>query len=70
MTESVVWHDPIVAEIHAVRERLASEFNNDLAAYSQATEAHCRALGFHPVGGERSRAGNDVQGVVAPEVQP
>ena len=46
MKESGVRHDPIVAEIHAMRERLASQFQNDLAAYSLAAEAHCRALGF------------------------
>jgi hypothetical protein len=40
------WHDPIVAEIHATRERLAEEYRDDLLAYSQAAEAHCRALGF------------------------
>lgn len=41
-----VRHDPIVAEIHAARERLAEEYHNDLLAYSQAAEAHCHALGF------------------------
>lgn len=46
MKESAVRHDPIVAEIHAIRERLASQFQNDLAAYSLAAEAHSRALGF------------------------
>ena len=46
MKESDVRHDPIVAEIHAIRERLAMRFQNDLAAYSLAAEAHCRALGF------------------------
>lgn len=39
-------HDPIVAEIHATRERLANEFHNDLGAYSKSAEAHCRAMGF------------------------
>ncbi|MBI5922863.1 MAG: hypothetical protein HY847_14620 [Betaproteobacteria bacterium] len=29
-----------------MRERIASEFHNDLAAYSKAAEAHCRSLGF------------------------
>lgn len=46
MKESAVRHDPSVAEIHAIRERLASQFQNDLLAYSLAAEAHCRALGF------------------------
>ena len=55
MKESAVRHDPIVAEIHATRERLASQFQNDLAAYSKAAEAHCRALGFQFAEGRRSR---------------
>lgn len=42
-----VWRDPIVAEIHAIREQLAQRFHNDLAAYSRAADAHCRELGFH-----------------------
>jgi hypothetical protein len=42
----LVWHDPIVAEIHATRERLASKFQNDLVAYSKAAEEHCQVLGF------------------------
>ena len=67
MTESAVWHDPIVAEIHATRERLASQFNNDLAAYSKAAEAHCRALGFQFAEGERS-SHHDGDGAIAPVV--
>ncbi len=54
MKESAVRHDPIVAEIHALRVRLASQFQNDLAAYSLAAEAHCRALGFTFAEGRRS----------------
>jgi hypothetical protein len=54
MKESTVRHDPIVAEIHAIRERLASQYQNDLAAYSLAAEAHCRALGFTFAEGRRS----------------
>ncbi len=54
MKESAVRHDPIIAEIHATRERLASQFQNDLAAYSLAAETHCRALGFKFVEGRRS----------------
>jgi hypothetical protein len=45
-TPHAIWHDPIVAEIHAIRERIASQFHNDLAAYSKAAEEHCRSLGF------------------------
>lgn len=41
--------DSIVAEIHATREHLAEQYHNDLVAYSHATEAHCRTLGFRIV---------------------
>jgi hypothetical protein len=40
------WHDPVVAEIHAARERLADQYHNDLLAYSEAAVAHCHALGL------------------------
>jgi len=55
MTTPPAWRDPIVAEIHAIREQLAERFHNDLAAYSETADAHCRALGFHmvPSGTER-----------------
>ena len=49
MNQSLPWHDPIVTEIHATRERLAEQYHNDLVAYSQAAERHCRALGFRIV---------------------
>lgn len=41
-----VWHDPVVAEIHATRERLAEQYHNDLVTYSKAAEDRCRALGL------------------------
>lgn len=44
---NTTWHDPVVAEIHAVRERLAEQYHDDLAAYSAAAEAHCRELGLN-----------------------
>jgi hypothetical protein len=47
MTATAHWHDPVVAEIHATRERLAEHYQNDLLAYSEAAEAHCRALGLN-----------------------
>ena len=47
MTATTLWHDPVVAEIHATRERLAEHYHNDLLAYSEAAEAHCRALGLN-----------------------
>lgn len=46
MTTTTCWHDPVVAEIHATRERLAEHYHDDLRAYSAAAEAHCRALGL------------------------
>ena len=46
MNAPSAWHDSIVAEIHAIRERLAEEYHDDLAAYSEAAEAHCHALGL------------------------
>ena len=49
MNQTLPWHDPIVTEIHATRERLAEQYHNDLVAYSQAAETHCRALGFRIV---------------------
>jgi hypothetical protein len=47
MNANSPWHDPVVAEIHATRERLADQYHNDLLAYSKAAEARCRALGLH-----------------------
>lgn len=39
-------NDPIVQELHAVREKLAEKFQGDLHAYSAAARAHALALGF------------------------
>jgi hypothetical protein len=50
-------HDPIVAEIHAIRERLAEQYHNDLVAYSQAAEMHCQALGFRIAESPRLKPG-------------
>ena len=56
MNTPPVLRDLIVEEIHATRERLASQFKNDLAAYSAAAEAHCRALGFQIIDDPKHRA--------------
>lgn len=40
------WNDPIVQELHAIREQLAEKFQGDLRAYSEAARAHALALGF------------------------
>ena len=55
MNTTLPWHDPIVAEIHATRERLAEEYHDDLVAYSEAADMHCRALGFGMVESLRLR---------------
>lgn len=47
MNTTSPWHDPVVAEIHAARERLADQYHNDLLAYSKAAEDRCRALGLN-----------------------
>jgi hypothetical protein len=31
--------DPIVAELHAIRDALSAQFNGDLAAYAKAVDA-------------------------------
>jgi hypothetical protein len=40
------WHDPIVQELHAVREKLVEKYQGNLHAYSQAARAHSLLLGF------------------------
>lgn len=49
MTTAPAWRDPIVSDIHAIREQLAERFCDDLAAYSEAAAVHCRELGFRMV---------------------
>ena len=38
--------DPIVAEIHAVRQQLIEKYRGNLRAYSQSATATALALGF------------------------
>jgi hypothetical protein len=40
------WHDPIVQELHAVREKLVEKYQGNLHTYSLAARAHAIALGF------------------------
>jgi hypothetical protein len=40
------WHDPIVQELHAVREKLVEKYQGNLHAYSQAARSRALALGF------------------------
>ena len=44
MNAPLQWHDPVVAEIHEIRDELAREFEDDLTAYSNAALAHCQRL--------------------------
>jgi hypothetical protein len=60
MNTAAMQHDPVVAEIHAAREQLAEQYHGDLLAYSQAAEAHCRALGFCFVESPRRQAVQEV----------
>ena len=39
-------HDPLVVEIHAIRQKLHDQYNGDLHAYSLAATANALALGF------------------------
>ncbi|WP_157678915.1 hypothetical protein [Methylovulum psychrotolerans] len=55
MNKTPPWPDPIITELHATREHLAAQYNNDLVAYSHAAEAHCRALGFRTVDSTQPR---------------
>ena len=47
MNAPLPWRDPVVAEIHAIREELAREYGGDLLAYSNAAVAHCERLNLH-----------------------
>lgn len=49
MNAPLPWRDPVVAEIHAIREELDREYGGDLLAYSNAAVAHCSRLNLHPV---------------------
>ena len=43
---SANWHDPIVAEIHLIRQELNAKYQGDVDAYSEAATANALALGF------------------------
>ena len=40
------WQDPIVQELHALREQLVAKYQSDMHAYSEACVRHTKALGF------------------------
>ena len=44
MNVPLTWRDPVVAEIHAIRDELARQFDGDMAAYSRAAVAQCQRL--------------------------
>ena len=46
MNAPLIWRDPVVAEIHAIRAELAKEYADDLVAYSNAATAHCQQMNF------------------------
>jgi hypothetical protein len=45
-TTQLQWHDPVVQELHAVREKLVEEYQGNLHAYSLAARQRAIALGF------------------------
>lgn len=47
MNAPLPWHDPVVAEIHIVREELVRVYGSDLFAYSDAAVARCERLNLH-----------------------
>ena len=49
MNAPLVWRDPVVAEIHAVRAELAREYADDLVVYSRAAVARCRLKVVLPI---------------------
>lgn len=53
MNKKQPYQDSIIAEIHAIRQHFAEQYHNQLVAYSQAAETHCRALGFQMVDSPR-----------------
>jgi hypothetical protein len=41
---STTWQDPIVQELHALREQLVEKYNGDMHAYAQACERKVQSL--------------------------
>ena len=66
MTTAPAWRDPIVAELHALRDQLAERFQNDLTAYSEAASAHCLALGFRPVASPKDQESTTLDSAPTP----
>lgn len=45
-TTPTTWQDPIVQELHALREKLVEQYNGDMHAYAQACERKVQSLGI------------------------
>ena len=43
---TTAWQDPIVQELHSLREQLVAKYQGDMHAYSEACVRHTKALGF------------------------
>lgn len=40
------WQDPIVQELHALREQMVAQYKGDMRSYTEACVARTQALGF------------------------
>lgn len=40
------WQDPIVQELHALREQMVAQYKGDIRLYTEACVARTQALGF------------------------
>lgn len=45
-TAPTPWQDPIVQELHVLREQLVEQYNGDMHAYAQACERKVQSLGI------------------------
>jgi hypothetical protein len=45
-TLPITWQDPIVQELHALREQLVAKYQGGMHAYSEACVCRTKALGF------------------------
>jgi hypothetical protein len=45
-TIPTTWQDPIVQELHTLREQLVEQYNGDMHAYAQACERKVQSLGI------------------------
>lgn len=46
MNAPLVWRDPVVAEIHAIRDQLMAESAGNLAEVTRAANEFCQGMGF------------------------